>query len=104
MNRNVTISVECANVLRFRADVLVLKYADGLHGADRATHKQLTNSGVTLEMPKVGEWVVVETAGSVAPDHVMFGAFDEERLIGITGFNRMARQRAMHRDLHPRRR
>jgi RimJ/RimL family protein N-acetyltransferase len=30
-------------------------------------------------------------------DHVMFGAFDEERLIGITGFNRMARQRAMHR-------
>lgn len=32
-----------------------------------------------------------------SPDHVMFGAFDEERLIGITGFNRMARQRAMHR-------
>jgi ribosomal protein S18 acetylase RimI-like enzyme len=30
-------------------------------------------------------------------DHVMFGAFDEQRLIGITGFNRMARQRAMHR-------
>ena len=32
-----------------------------------------------------------------SPDHVMFGAFDEERLIGITGFNRMARQRASHR-------
>lgn len=32
-----------------------------------------------------------------SPDHVMFGAFDGERLIGITGFNRMARQRAMHR-------
>jgi ribosomal protein S18 acetylase RimI-like enzyme len=31
------------------------------------------------------------------PDHVMFGAFDQERLIGITGFNRMARQRAMQR-------
>jgi ribosomal protein S18 acetylase RimI-like enzyme len=31
------------------------------------------------------------------PDHVMFGAFDEERLIGITGFNRIARQRASHR-------
>ncbi len=27
----------------------------------------------------------------------MFGAFDQERLIGITGFNRIARQRAMHR-------
>jgi ribosomal protein S18 acetylase RimI-like enzyme len=32
-----------------------------------------------------------------SPDHFMFGALDEERLIGITGFNRMARQRAMHR-------
>lgn len=32
-----------------------------------------------------------------SPDHVMFGAFDKEQLIGITGFNRMARQRAMHR-------
>jgi len=32
-----------------------------------------------------------------SPDHAMFGAFDKERLIGITGFNRMARQRAMHR-------
>jgi RimJ/RimL family protein N-acetyltransferase len=32
-----------------------------------------------------------------SPEHVMFGAFEEEQLIGITGFNRMARQRAMHR-------
>jgi ribosomal protein S18 acetylase RimI-like enzyme len=34
---------------------------------------------------------------SASPDHVMFGAFDRERLIGITGFNRMARKRASHR-------
>lgn len=32
-----------------------------------------------------------------SPDHVMFGAFDEDKLIGIAGFNRMERQRAMHR-------
>jgi len=32
-----------------------------------------------------------------SPDHVMFGAFDGEQLIGITGFNRMARKRASHR-------
>src|SRR4026208_759368 len=32
-----------------------------------------------------------------SPDHVMIGAFDEKQLIGIPGFNRMARQRAMHR-------
>jgi ribosomal protein S18 acetylase RimI-like enzyme len=32
-----------------------------------------------------------------SPDHFMFGAFDEDKLIGIAGFNRMERQRAMHR-------
>lgn len=36
----------------------------------------------------------IETNSS---DHVMFGAFDDERLIGITGFNRMARKRDSHR-------
>lgn len=30
-------------------------------------------------------------------DHFMFGAFDNSMLIGITGFERMPRQRAMHR-------
>ncbi len=30
-------------------------------------------------------------------EHFMFGAFDDDKLIGITGFNRMDRQRAMHR-------
>jgi RimJ/RimL family protein N-acetyltransferase len=30
-------------------------------------------------------------------DHFMFGAFHDEKLIGITGFNRMERRRAMHR-------
>ena len=44
--------------------------------------------------PKFFFETYIETA---SPDHVMFGAFDEERLIGITGFNRMARQRASHR-------
>ena len=30
-------------------------------------------------------------------DHFMFGAFDGKKLIGITGFDRMQRERAMHR-------
>jgi len=30
-------------------------------------------------------------------EHFMFGAFDDEKLIGIAGFDRMDRQRARHR-------
>jgi ribosomal protein S18 acetylase RimI-like enzyme len=44
--------------------------------------------------PKFSFETYIENA---SPDHAMFGAFDGERLIGITGFNRMARKRASHR-------
>jgi len=30
-------------------------------------------------------------------DHFIFGAFDDEKLVGIVGFDRMDRQRARHR-------
>jgi len=44
--------------------------------------------------PKFPFETYIETS---SPDHVMFGAFVDERLIGITGLNRMARKRASHR-------
>jgi ribosomal protein S18 acetylase RimI-like enzyme len=44
--------------------------------------------------PKFSFETYIETD---SPYHVMFGAFDGERLIGIAGFNRMARKRASHR-------
>ncbi len=54
--------------------------------------------GSTYEEEALNPRLMFETfIENGAPDHVMFGAFDEGRLIGITGFNRMARQRAMHR-------
>ena len=47
-----------------------------------------------VQNPKFSFETYIETA---SPDHVMFGAFAGEKLIGITGFNRMARERASHR-------
>lgn len=56
------------------------------------------NFGSTYEEEVLNPKFMFETfIEEESPDHVMFGAFDQERLIGITGFNRMARQRAMHR-------
>ena len=54
--------------------------------------------GSTYEEEVLNPKFVFETfIENASREHVMFGAFDDERLIGITGFNRMARQRAMHR-------
>ena len=56
------------------------------------------NFGSTYEEEILNPKFMFETLiENSSPDHVMFGAFDGYQLIGITGFNRMARQRAMHR-------
>jgi len=72
MNRTIPVSIACANVLDFRADVLVLKYANGLHGADAATHERLVRAGATIELPRTHEWIAVDTAGAIGADHVLF--------------------------------
>lgn len=56
------------------------------------------NFGSTYEeevlIPKLKFEMFIENDSQ---DHFMFGAFDDRKLIGTTGFNRMDRQRAMHR-------
>ena len=44
--------------------------------------------------PKLKFETFIENA---SPEHFMFGAFDVDRLIGISGFDRMDRKRARHR-------
>ena len=54
--------------------------------------------GSTYEEEALSPKLFLETCiENESADHVMFGAFDRERLIGITGFHRMARQRDRHR-------
>jgi hypothetical protein len=72
MNHSISVAVTCADVLEFGADVLVLKHADGLYGADAATYERLARAGATLELPKAHEWIAVDTAGAVGADHVLF--------------------------------
>jgi len=72
MNHDIAVSVECANVLDFATDVLVLKYADGLYGADAATYQRLTRAGAAIELPKAHEWIAVDSAGHLGADHVLF--------------------------------
>jgi hypothetical protein len=72
LNGKIAVSVTCANVVDIVADVLVLKYADGLFGADSATYDRLKRAGANLEMPKAHEWCVVRTAGAIAAGHALF--------------------------------
>jgi hypothetical protein len=87
------ITVVRDDVLRFRADVLALEYAQAVYGADRAVVDRLRAAGLSLPpLPKPGESHRVESGGAVAADSVLFVGvgtlvkfgYSEIRLFGRT--------------------
>ncbi|CAN5874373.1 hypothetical protein BH11MYX4_BH11MYX4_39100 [soil metagenome] len=67
--------VELGDIRRFPADLLVLKYAQKLYGADEVVAHLLESRGVcTIDRlkPAPGRVVCVETAGALAAKRVMF--------------------------------
>jgi hypothetical protein len=70
----VNISIEAGDVRAFNADVLALKYAQGLHGADAQAVAWLESGGinVTTRLPKVSEYLFVKSEGQIAPNAVLF--------------------------------
>lgn len=91
------IKVVNAGVEDFACDVLVLKYAQGFHGADYTVARLLSGSvlGASSIAPLPGEYVLVPTNGKVAAKFVLFVGV--ERLINfgyaqIREFSRFALQ------------
>lgn len=72
-SRRIRIEVQKGDVLRFPADVLVLKYAQNLHGADLAVYQQLLAVGLEpSSLPRVNEFKFVNARGAIAADTVLF--------------------------------
>jgi hypothetical protein len=71
----VEISVQCADVANVAADLLLLKHAQGLYGADQAVAARLTARGVCRESdisPPEGAHVLFETGGALAARWTLF--------------------------------
>jgi hypothetical protein len=60
------------DVLEFDADFLVLKYAQSLHGVDRAAAGRLKGIGVEPKLPKPGGFVFEKTLGTISARRVLF--------------------------------
>jgi hypothetical protein len=92
------ISVQCADVASFPADVLLLKYAQGFYGADQAVAARLGVRGICREsdiMPANGEHVLIDTRGAIAATRVLFlgtPRLRDFRYREMTGFARRAIQ------------
>jgi hypothetical protein len=68
-------TVREGDVLEAASDLLLLKYAQGFYGADRAAALRLASAAVCAQaelQPRPGDFVVMETRGSMAPKRVMF--------------------------------
>src|SRR5947209_3710367 len=55
MSKNIAIEIVTADVLNFEADVLALKFARDLYGADLVVHDKLASSGKEVHLPEIGD-------------------------------------------------
>jgi len=71
---HVVISVEQGDVGTFKADVLALKYAQGLHGVDAAVARRLLRAGVDVahRLPCQSESLLVDSQGAIGASSVIF--------------------------------
>ncbi len=71
---NIKLQLEYADVMDFDADILVLKYAQGKYGVDRAISYDLNNHGIDLKKisPSVGQSVIVENVGETNFKKILF--------------------------------
>jgi hypothetical protein len=69
----ITISVEQADALEYHADVLVLKYARGHYGVDRAVSAKLINAGKAAElfMPPEARSELISTADLLGVENLL---------------------------------
>src|SRR5260370_27424068 len=73
-SRQITIAVEATDALSIRADVLALKYAQALYGADNAVVERLSKSGQDIVglLPKVAGFRLIDSHGQIGAQSVLF--------------------------------
>jgi hypothetical protein len=72
MARSLKISVSPGDAFKSDVDVLVLKYAQNLHGVERVAFERLAEIGINLSLPKLGDCTLQKSLGSMNPRSVLF--------------------------------
>jgi pyruvate/2-oxoglutarate/acetoin dehydrogenase E1 component len=54
--RAVTLTITEGDILQDRSDVTIFKYAQALHGADKAAYTALRQEGVDVTLPDLHEY------------------------------------------------
>lgn len=68
----IQIRMVIGDVLSYGADVLVLKHAQGLYGADRAVYERLASVRPAIQLPDPGQRLLVDTQDKLRAAFVLF--------------------------------
>jgi hypothetical protein len=69
---NSTISVECADIVDFACDVIVLKYAQDFYGADELVANLLRPDRLEEVSPRPGKYALLDSEGKLKAKKVLF--------------------------------
>lgn len=69
---SLTISVECADIVDFSCDVLVLKYAQAFYGADALVANLLRPNRLETVSPRPSKYALLSSEGKLSAKNVLF--------------------------------
>ena len=72
MRRSLQILVTVADALKYKADVLALKYAQHLYGVDRAVYSRLESAGISPKLPMLSDYTIFESSGAIQSTKILF--------------------------------
>jgi len=70
----IIVKIEADNVLKFRADVLALKYADYLYGADRSVVNKISDIEPNIFdiLPQNHQQLLIDSHGKLGAEKILF--------------------------------
>ena len=72
MTHNIVFTIEHDDIIDFDADVIALKYAQKLYGADKVVADALSQAGIVMHFPKIDDYRYVNTHNSIRTNNVLF--------------------------------
>lgn len=72
MTKNIVFTIEHDDIIDFNADVIALKYAQKLYGADRVVADALSQAGIVMHFPEIDDYRYVKTHNSIRTNNALF--------------------------------
>lgn len=92
VKRELTISIQAGDAIQFKADVLVLKYAQALYGLDKKVFNTLQLNSLSVRLPDLSGFTFQNTHGVIGARSVLFVGVEGLRNFGYQEIREFSRK------------